>query len=165
MVIEIVARFNFYARNLSGRAYIFNSNFEETYRDLTGAFAYMGEVTRSNELDSAREKKFSFVNAIMWGTPTADKMIDFFGVGPNHSLLRDDHWADNPDVYSWIVKNGVIVPKESISEITCGKGIIVMGEEEKYRLRTRDYEEYTKYPPKIRGKYTLGDICILNGTD
>lgn len=74
-------------------------------------------------------------------------MIDFFGY-----RLEED-WKSNPSVYSWVTRNGVIVPskRDSVNEVTCAKGLRVLGAEETHRLTTSGLDQYLTTPPEIPG--------------
>ena len=106
-------------------------------------------VLNSPELDGARKKEFSLTNAIMWGLDTGEKMIDFFGIGLKHSLY--ENWYANPDIYTWVTQNGIVQPKNKISEETCEKGSIIIGEEGRYRRRKKSSLGYLNNPPEIKG--------------
>lgn len=145
----IMTRFCINSGFFRGRVYIFPSNFQRVYGNVKEAAKHINDVIRdeSPSLEVARSKLFDITNAIMWGSDKGDKMIDFFGIGSDYSLRKN--WNSNPDVFSWVTKNGIIVPSTRISEITCGKGMIIMGEEERYR-RTVSSDDYFLHPPKIK---------------
>ncbi|MEK6945425.1 MAG: hypothetical protein AABW63_01395 [Nanoarchaeota archaeon] len=144
MDLEIITRFRFE----DGRAYIFNSNFETAYKSIFNAVNHLDETIHSKNIEEVQGYLFSLTHAIMWGDDNGNKMIDFFGIGKNCSL--DGDWNSNPDIFSWVTRDGLIVPRESISEVTCGKGFIILGEEERYR-RSTSQETYLSIPPKIEG--------------
>lgn len=83
-----------------------------------------------------------FMIAVMWGD-LGDKMIDLF----KYDSL--DNWSDNPEVSSFIIRNGVCVPKEKT--ITCGDGLIVLGAEERFRRDTKNLDEYMGNSFEISG--------------
>lgn len=97
----------------------------------------------------------------MWGNSHNEKMIDFFGISPKKFLYYN--WNENPDIFSWVTKNGIILPAQQIFEITCGKGLIIMSEEEKYRRRVSP-DEYDSIPPKIEGlEFKMEDFSTQAG--
>ena len=116
--LEIVTRFDIHYEGFHGRAYLFPSS-ERAYENVKEAVLHMGAVLVGPELDAPRKRKFSLTNAIMWGSSHNEKMIDFFGIGSDKSL--NFNWDENPDIFSWVTKKGVILPPQQISEITCGK--------------------------------------------
>jgi hypothetical protein len=145
--IEIVTRFKYLPQNAPGRAYIFEHCFDSAYDDSfpSALEHYDSSVKKNSEIfDSHR---FNFVNAIMWGDET-DKMIDFFGY-----KLLDGDWHSNPSVFNWVTRNGLVVPSRGdfVSEITCAKGLRILGAEEEYRLTTPDLETYLSNFPEISG--------------
>ena len=143
MNLNIRTRFNFTApKGLVGRAYIFPSSREET----GDAIKSLGYTLRAQDFreKTGIAKSLDYTNAIFWSNSKGDQMIDFFG----YSLENKD-WNSNPSVYSWVTKNGIIVPEEQVSEISCEKGIIVMGLEGIHRLLTSNLEEYLANPPNL----------------
>ena len=159
--MKIITRFYFDGERLDGilfgRAYVFPMAFE-AYGDIQKAIRHMNEVINSPELKEARKKMFSLTNAIMWAGKSNERMIDFFGIGPEHSLRYS--WSENPDIYTWVTRNGVIVPGRDISEVTCGQGLIVMAEEEKYRRMVSGFDEYLSRAPRIDGlEFEMDDFC------
>jgi len=91
-------------------------------------------------------KKYSYMLAFLWGNAGA-KMIDWFG----YSGIEE--WPGNPEVSAWVTREGIMVPRKNL-EIACGDGLIVLGEEERYRRRTRSLKEYLERSPKglIKGE-------------
>ncbi|MEK6917638.1 MAG: hypothetical protein AABW51_01705 [Nanoarchaeota archaeon] len=153
MELDILTRF----KSDDGRVYVFNHNFDSVYKNIPNAVRHFNDTIHKESLEEVRGRAFSLVNAIMWGSDEGDKMIDFFGIGPNYSL--DGDWNSNPDVFSWVTRNGLIVPGKNISEVTCGKGLIILGEEERYRRSTLE-DSYLSIPPKIGElKLMIGDYA------
>ena len=99
---------------------------------------------RRNTMKKLQSDEFSWINAIMWGDGN-NKMIDFFGYEINGWL-----WKSNPNVFSWVTKESKTLKTKTPNEITCGKGLIILGAEENYRLLSTQ-EEYFIDPPKIDG--------------
>jgi hypothetical protein len=159
--MDIITRFNFGSNYFNGRAYIFNSDFETAYGNVKNAVQHMKKMVEGPKLTDVREKKFSLTNAIMWGDGKY-KMIDFFGIGESYSLNND--WGSNPEVFSWITKNGIIQPREGVTGVTCEKGMIIIAEELKYRRITIDRNQYLTTPPIIDGlEFKMEDFSTLQG--
>lgn len=74
---------------------------------------------------------------ISWGEKE-DKVLDLFG----YSGIKEN-WKTNPGVRNWVIRNGTITKD---SEITCGEGLILLGREEEYRLKTGGLQEYLEEP-------------------
>ena len=143
MTLDIRTRFNFMApQGLVGRAYIFPSSREETGE----AIKNLGYVLRAEDFreKTGIAKSLDYTNAILWSDSNGDKMIDFFGY-----TLENKDWDSNPSVFSWVTKNGIIVPEGQVSEVSCEKGIIVMGFEGIHRLSTRSLDEYLANAPGL----------------
>jgi len=153
MTLDIRIRFNFAGGNgLNGRAYIFppySKRVDEAMLHL--------EKTISNPIFGIqvnRVFKPDFTNAIMWSDDKDSQMIDFFG----YSLEKGD-WKSNPSFYSWVTKDGMLVPSEGVQEVTCEKGMILMGVEGAYRLSTSGLSEYLQQAPELPGfKITGRDL-------
>jgi len=142
--INIITRFKSLSKNFPGRVYIHPSNFKKTYTCIKGAIQHYRDVVQSNELTPALDRKLDFTNSIMWATEKGDKMIDFFG----YSGVKP--WPGNPDIFSWVTKNGLIVPShpDNINEITCEQGSIILGNiEAPYRRDVTNLEQYLKFAP------------------
>lgn len=79
--------------------------------------------------------------AISWGED-GQKIVDVFG----YSGLKEK-WKSNPEVSGWVIRNGII---SKTREITCGEGLIVLGQEERHRRQTRNLKQYLALPPDVR---------------
>ena len=183
---NIVARMNQPSANPSGRAYVHGyglSAFDKmdlgkpclllanreviTNKRIFNALDHYQRVwSNTYEMDhenfgdpatNGRTHRFKFIIGIVWGNDEGDKMIDAFG----YKLTPT--WPGNPEIYNWTFKNGVLIPEPSqkpsgLKNITCGDGIIIMGEEEKYRRKCRALYDYTGHPPDIEGLKLLADV-------
>ncbi len=74
-----------------------------------------------------------FVLAVVWsdGNSPIVEAFSYFGVDP---------WPGNPEVRSYVFKNGVYVPEER--GIECEDTTILRGQEGQLRRRTKSLEEY-----------------------
>ncbi len=86
-----------------------------------------------------------FILAALWGN-NGKRMIDCIG-------LRGikNNWSGNPEVNAWVYDNGVYIITRNI---TCGDGLIMLGEEEKFRRTTSSLEEYKYEFPDFGIKHT-----------
>ncbi len=157
MDLEIVTRYSLDLPDFKGRVYVFLDNFSNTWGTLGVATDHIYRVLESPELQEARDKKFSLTHAIMWGKnegkKVGDKMIDFFGIGPDNYLDKalGNFWHGNPEVLSWVTQNGVVVPKNGISEVTCKNGFTIISKELEHIDETPDIDAYLNIPPTIPG--------------
>ena len=141
--MDIISRFRFDGTaGLVGRAYI---NPSYAWQVSAAKESLIKTIGRKETIQEVTPLDLAFTNTIMWMSSKGSEMIDFFG----YSL--DSGWTSNPSVYSWVTENGLIVPSKKILEITCGQGMIILGEEERYRLATKDLKDYLQNPPEIRG--------------
>ena len=83
----------------------------------------------------------NFFLSILWGKKDELRM-DFFA----YTLDDVFNWQSNVGVSPWVVERGVIW-KRPDGEMTCGEGIILLGEEEKLRRRTHNLAEYLESGP------------------
>ena len=112
---------------------------------LENAESYLSEVIRDN---AAKFKDIEFLVSILWGDKGL-KVADVFG------YAKIDAWPGNPEVYNWVIKNGVYRPDETC--ITCANSIRMLGMEETARRGTKSLEEYMKLNP------VLGDLQPTQG--
>jgi len=82
-------------------------------------------------------EQFDYLLAVMWGDKRT-KVIDFFG----YSDVQD--WPGNPDVSSWVLRDGVFMHKKNLTrgDTTCGDSLIMLGEEERYRRTRANLSDY-----------------------
>lgn len=87
--------------------------------------------------------KFNFLLGVMWGNET-DKMMDLFG------FKYDRVWPGNPEVHGFVIKNGVQLKGNPVTNpLTCGDSLILLGEEEKHRRTCSDLTTYILELPDI----------------
>ena len=78
-------------------------------------------------------ERYNFLIGIVWGdVDRGQRVADIFG-------FRFGEWRENPEVSSLVYRDGRYVLDGSI---TCGEGLIVLGEEMKLRRRCESLEEY-----------------------
>lgn len=117
---------------------------------------YVSRLWRWGELPT-QTWKFQYLIGVLWGNKKRDKLLDFFGF---KGISRK--WPGNPEIYSFIMENGVLVaePGNHIKAIGCGDGLIILGEEEKYRRRTKSPADFARHPQKIKGLDSLAEFDI-----
>lgn len=176
---NIMARANIPYKNPSGRIYFHSAGMEsfenvkispdvrnlfdtEKYPLIAKAYTHLREVYESLifkgipiRRNDDKKDKFDYLIAIAWGN-NGEKIIDFIGYWGLRKEGFIKNWPTNPEIYTWITKNGVIVsdkenPFPGVKNIFCGDGAIILGEEEKYRRACKNEWEYSKNPPKING--------------
>ena len=174
MVLEIAARFRFHGVNgpdsgkepldtpFQGRAYVFQTpTGSDSLNEIAGCYMHLHDVIGSEQFYQLRDSGILVTNAIMW-QDGEHRLIDFFGL----DFGGNNDWKSNPEIYSWVTRNGVLVPKNEICDVTCGKGFIIMGEEERHRLNTRNRGEYLVNPPFIRDLvYRVNDFANPKGKE
>jgi hypothetical protein len=117
--------------------------------------------------------EFDYVIGIIWARKRGkikkeqklEKMIDWFGWRGLDTSIKADNWVGNPDIYSLITINSFIKLDDKnmeISEISCGDGAIILGEEERYRRTTKNLNEFASKPPEVRGLNLDTDLIIAN---
>jgi len=120
-------------KNLNGKLYMHKSG-ERVYSTQK----YMTECI-TNAFDNSPVPSTNFYDyfiSILWSDSENNEMMDFFGF---EGLKKN--WKANPDVQSWVIKNGVWMHD---NPFTCGEGIILLGKEEELRRKTKNIEEYIK---------------------
>lgn len=141
---KFVARYTWWENPLTPvRAYIHQNTgraFDDSkVEDLTAYLRWALQNTA--HLTSAA--KFSI--AFLWGQEDR-RMIDLFGYS---DIEKPDGWGGNPEVTSYVLENGVYKPERK--DITCGDGLIILGDEERHRRRTNSLTEYLESVPVIEG--------------
>ena len=131
------------------RAYYHNSGFIAAFTDKVKEIHI---ATKNHLIDTLKENKGliesgDYLLAMLWGDD-GDKMIDIF----KYSGVKNN-WKANPGVESLVMKNGIYSPDK---EITCGDGMIVLGQEEEYRRTTWNLKDYMEHSPEIRGLSRVG---------
>jgi len=166
METGIIGRLNLTTQNPRGRLYVhtyglgsfanidpdpkFTGISDETGSLVSKAFSY-GEQLYKHACSIATEKCFEFMMGIVWGEH-GNRMVDFFAWSGLNPLKKPGNWPGNPEIYSFVLRNGVLVPEGedfSIKQIGCGDGIILVGEEEKYRRSCTNLDDFTSNPPQL----------------
>lgn len=163
MALEIKARFGFdNGSPFKGRAYVFHTlNDSDSREEIGESYRYLHSVIETEQFNQLKDSGILFTNAIMW-KDKEHPMIDFFGW--NFENRESFDWRSNPEIYTWVTRNGVLVPGREFNDITCGKGLIIMGEEEKHRLATSSLNEYLTNAPYIQNlNYRAGDFTCEDG--
>jgi hypothetical protein len=118
------------SNELRGKLYIHNSE-QYSFHNKRGAIFYLKQCIEGNK---DRLKNVDYFISLLWSNKKRDQLMDFFV----YSDLQKD-WGGNPDVAVWQVINGMWRKDENI---TCGEGLILLGEEEKLRRNTNNLAEY-----------------------
>ncbi len=113
------------------KVFFHSAGFKELYGSIKYARIY-------SELSLMRSYKdlsgFDYVLSVLWGNvQTQEKIMDIFGFSDT------EPWPGNPDVSSYILKNGVL-RKEN--PMTCGDSLILLGQEESTRRSCKNLKEY-----------------------
>ena len=155
--MNIIGQINLPEGRIPARAYLHASG-AEVYNPPTGEI-FRRAIDISDKVLRARmymedilhqggtiREDVQYVIAILWGEKE-EKMADIFTFR-RMKLFPD--WPGNPQVLSWRLRNGTYDPeRDNTAEMTCGDGLIVLGQEEAYRRRCRSLEEYAENPPEI----------------
>lgn len=117
---------------IRGKIYLHSSG-EKVFSDKEGRYNYLQDSLKFSPFIKNSLNKIEYFKAILWGE-NERKVIDFFSY---NSLL--DNWKGNPDLSAWVVRDRIWRREQNIS---CGEGMILLGEEEKLRRNTKNIEEY-----------------------
>src|SRR3989338_3842919 len=102
-------------------------------KQIITAMDYVKDVKNSGGFSDIIEKEnLEYTLAAIWADRD-EKVIDFFGFGD-----AIDNWPGNPEVKSWVFRNGIFFRGGS----TCGDTLIMLGEEEKIRRKTQNLQDY-----------------------
>lgn len=87
-----------------------------------------------------------FLFAFLWGEESCGEhhsMVDFIG-----GFNQGTEWPGNPSFYFWqtLDKSPIDIRRYGA---TCGDGLIVLGDEEKWRRKVRSFDEYRAKAPPI----------------
>lgn len=128
------------------RAY-FQKGFEDQFRSLQDAGQYVLNVTRGHTRHYSLAR---FLLAAVWGYDQT-RVAELFGYG-------FDRWpGDNPELFSWVYKNGVYRPTER--NFACEETLHVLDSIKRpHRKTTGDLDEYKRDLPDLS---ELGQILIL----
>lgn len=156
--MNFIGRINLPGARIPTRGYLHKTGAEAYAPRSPQLFARVREGTE--QIDAARDylqtllsregvipEGINYIIAILWGNEEKEKVIDCFGFS---GIEKFPHWPGNPEVRAWVLINGVYSNSTDIQrEITCGDGIIILGQEEAYRRRCTSLEEYIQNPPEI----------------
>jgi hypothetical protein len=126
-------------RNLVFPAKVFfhSAGFKELYGSIKDARTYSA-LNLMRSYDTLKD--FDYVISVLWGNvKTQEKIMDIFGFSDTSP------WPGNPDVSSYIMKNGIIRKENPIA---CGDSVILLGNEESLRRKCGSLEEYLNRPFK-----------------
>lgn len=129
-------------RQKPARAYFHEAGFDAFGRlDGTPSGVQLGTAYVSDILEFHKRllEPAGFVLAFLWGSE-GRKVVELFGYSA-------DDWPGNPDVHSWVFKDGIYHIAEN--QISCGDSMIVLGREEEHRRRAPDLKAYMQYPPDV----------------
>ena len=124
----------------NGRCYLHNCGIE----------AYGGKPFAQAKADflEALEKleiAYPWSIGILWGD-SGVRVTEIFAFSGIKS------WPGNPDIVYYQFRNGEFAFNPL--NLTCGDGLMVLGEEEKFRRTTSSLEEYLSSPPR----FSRGDV-------
>ncbi|MFA4960836.1 MAG: hypothetical protein WC548_04190 [Candidatus Pacearchaeota archaeon] len=89
------------------------------------------------------------VIAFTWGNKGI-RMIDFY------KMTYGKVWQLNPTARAFVYKDGLYQP--DCESDTCGDGLIILGEEEKFRRMTTSGQEYFNSPSPIKIRHFFGIV-------
>jgi len=140
--------------DIQGRVYVFDCGFSEAYFEELDALRYATSVIKNARKEM--EIPIDYFIGGLWGDKK-DRVIDVFGF----SGVREN-WQGNPDVHSWVVRNGVW-RKEN--PITCGNMLRILGIEEEHRRGKENLTDYIFNPPKLnlREETQMSGIVNFSG--
>jgi hypothetical protein len=150
---NIEGRFSFSNRTLGeGRAYVHSAGFNVFNRDLVDAALHLNEVIENQQLTNQIKISPFYTVGIMWGSKQEEKMIDFY------CFVGEKGRGFNPEIYSFVFREELLVPEESIKNIGCEDGGIIFGLEATHR-RSVPWEIFIDQPPKIPGLRKSSDFA------
>jgi len=121
------------------KLYYFVSALDGIYSDKDGIKADLLTILSENPEITKQPHLYSITFA--WGYRLDDQKVKAFDI---FSYKFDKPWNEcNPDVNTWVFKNGVISKDR---EISCEAGTIVLGEEAKMRRESKNLEEFLSSP-------------------
>jgi len=123
------------------RAYLYETEFEKAFGSVKGARDYLIEVLDAGSNISGVITPADYILAALWGDKDS-KVAELFGYGDINE------WPGNPEVYSWVFKDGVYLPSQR--KIACGEATRILGKEEDYRITTKSLKEFMEKPPHLR---------------
>lgn len=117
-------------KDVKGKIYLHKSG-EGFYQENLKKYIWAALGTAPKKVN-----RLDYFNSILWAE-NGKRIIDFFG----YYGTKGD-WNANPEIHSWVIYKGIWTRE---NPITCGEGIILLGEEEKLRRRTKNIEEYLSH--------------------
>lgn len=137
------------------RLYVHASNFSDVFVTMEDAAGYASQALKA--IPEREKESTDFILGAIWGNQTSlgdgtflkKKVADLFLYKGIQKKIGDlDTWKHNPEVSAYIIEEGIANVK---NPMTCGETIRVLGQEEEYRMLTRNIREYMEMPPKIHG--------------
>jgi len=119
------------------KLYIYELGFKEAFGDIETTQRYFRNLVHKHHhlLNNSM-----FAIAVMRGYRTLRKgirVVELFGY---EKLPNVNMWPGNPEVYSWVIKNGRYDPQER--NIACSETMRVVGREDDFRATTKSLPEY-----------------------
>ena len=119
------------------RGYVHSSYADSTVSAVDCFRSSLTSLSRQGYIESPHNPASWFVGIFWQDQQHNGRTIDFFQFS-NYS-----GWPGNPEVSSYVVRNGLCVPGASIS---CTEGLLLLGMEEQLRRGTKSLDEYCKTP-------------------
>jgi hypothetical protein len=123
------------------RAYLYEPGFEDGFGSVKGARDYLAQVLDVGSKINGVITPADYILAALWSDKDS-KVAELFGYGG----ISD--WPGNPEVYSWVFKDGIYLPGQR--KIACGEATRILGTEEDYRITTKSLKEFMEKPPQLR---------------
>ena len=134
------ARINMPDLFVPARVYVHEAGFEDVFLDVDGA----EERFRQHHADYEDMMKHlhgvEYAIVALWGNGDTS-IIEYFG------FADVDPWPGNPDVSSFVLKNGVYDKDREL--IGCGDTMMILGAEEEFRRTTTSLDDYMRNPPEL----------------
>lgn len=139
---------------LKFKLYMHNYGLIEAFSNLSKN-VYCNVVDHFQEiLENSDFSNYNYLISIAWGNDK-NKMMDLFGYsGLDISNIN----KGNPEVASFVFKNGTLVEKLDHPR-TCGDGLIILGNEELLRRASKSLEEYISSYINIPGLSFKDLVC------
>jgi len=167
--MNFIARINLPDHHVPIRAYLHGSGKDAWKPKAVGQGTYviekdmdMSQIAKTYTINSLAkisktlELNFQYLLAVLWGNSDSERVIDCFG----YSDISDANWPRNPEVEGWVMREGVYVQKNKITQggLTCGDSTIIIGKEEEYRRLCPNLKTFMEVPPKIPGLENILEI-------
>ncbi len=119
------------------RGYV-HSSYSDRADSVSDFFHFsLASLSRQGYIESPHNPASWFVGILWQDQQHNGKTIDFF------QFLNYTGWSGNPNVSSYVVRNGLCVPGASV---TCTEGLLLLGMEEQLRRGTKSLDEYCRTP-------------------